>query len=71
MKSVTFADVLALKKAVQERFGAQIHFHDRCSYSAFSLDAPNAAVRSFIETHFAAQGLRAVFNDAGTDFVLE
>ena len=73
MKSVSFDVVIQLKKAVQAEFGegTKVHFHDYCSSQAFSLEAPNAALQAFVEQWFAAQGFRAVFNDAGTEFVLE
>lgn len=73
MKSIPYDQVLALKKAVQEQFGAdtKVHFHDFCSSQAFSLEAPNAELQAFIEAYFAKQNARAVFNDAGTDFVVD
>ena len=71
MKLVTFDQVLVLKKAVQEKFGINVHFHDICSYSTFSLDEPNKEIQSFIEDYFASQKMEAVFNDAGTEFVLK
>ena len=71
MKSISFDEVILLKKAVQARFGVNVHFHDYCSSQAFSLDEPNEALRAFIEAYFADRALRAAFNDGGTDFVLE
>ena len=71
MKSLTFDQVLVLKKAVQEKFGVNVHFHDYCSSQAFSLDEPNKEIQAFIEQYFEQKQIRAVFNDAGTDFVLE
>ncbi len=71
MKNIQFEQVLALKKAVQDAFSVNVHFHDMCSYSAFSLDEPNEKIRAFIEDYFKKQNSRAVFNDSGTDFVIE
>ena len=71
MKSVTYPEVLELKKAVREAFGVNVHFHDMCSYSSFSLDEPNEAVSSFIERYFSERGARAAFNDGRTAFTLE
>ena len=71
MKSLTFDQVLVLKRTVQEKFGINVHFHDYCSSQAFSLDEPNKEIQLFIEEYFANQQIKAVFNDAGTDFLLE
>ena len=71
MKSLTFDKVLELKKTVQERFSVNVHFHDHCSSQSFSLDEPNQEIRAFIESYFSARNIQAVFNNEGTDFVLE
>ena len=71
MKSISFDKVLAFKQAVHDTFGVNVHFHDLCSHSAFSLDEPDERIRAFIIDYFKKQGDRAVFNAAGTEFTLE
>jgi hypothetical protein len=71
MKSIDFDEVIALKSAVNKECGIYVHFHDYCSSQVFSLDEPNEKAQAFIEKYFAEKGFRVVFNDEGTDFMLE
>ena len=58
--TVTLTEATKLKKEVNDRFSAQIHFHDGCGGQYFSLDESNDALQKYITAYFADINMQAV-----------
>lgn len=66
-----FAEVLELKKAISEKYGIYVHFHDACSGQYFSFDETKDGVEQFLKEYFSVKNLLPVFSDDGFSFTLE
>ena len=71
MRTIEYSEVIALKKAVRERFGRDVHFHDYCSDYAFTLEEPDSEVQAFVVEHFARRQRNVVFAADGVTFTVE
>ena len=50
--TLDFSTVTALKKAVFEQFGTELHFHDSCGGGTYlSIDEPNAQINSYLQDY--------------------
>lgn len=69
--TVTLTEATILKKEVNDRFSAQIHFHDGCGGQYFSLDESNDALQKYITAYFADINMQAVFSEDGLYFTVK
>ena len=64
--SLNYSDVLKMKKAVDERFHLNVHFHDGCGSQYFSIDEkPTAEITDYIIKYFSELGIKINY---ATDF---
>ena len=68
---VTLSEATKLKKEVNDRFSAQIHFHDSCGGQYFSLDESNDELKKYITAYFTNRNMQAVFSEDGLHFTVE
>lgn len=68
---LTLSEVTKLKKAVSDRFSAQLHFHDGCGGQYFSLDEDNGELQNFISAYFTDMNMQAVFSKDGLYFTVK
>lgn len=68
---ISLGDVAPFKKEIQEKFGQNIHFHDRCGGQFFTIDEPSDALQEYIIGYFDAKGLKVQFSDSGDKFMIE
>lgn len=68
---ISFTDVVPFKKEIQEKFGQNIHFHDRCGGQFFTIDEPSEELQMYITGYFAAKGVKTQFSDDGDKFMIE
>lgn len=69
--TVTLTEATKLKKEVNDRFSAQIHFNDGCGGQYFSLDESNDALKKYITAYFADINMQAVFSENGLYFTVK
>ena len=70
--SLNYSDVLKMKKAVDERFHLNVHFHDGCGGQYFSLDdKPTAELIDFIIEYFSNFGIKVNYTDDFQMFTLD
>lgn len=67
---ISLADVAPFKKEIQEKFGQNIHFHDRCGGQFFTIDEPSEELQQYIESYFTAKGMNVQFSDGRDKFLL-
>ncbi len=68
---LTLSEVTELKKAVSDRFSANLHFHDGCGGQYFSLDEGNGELQKYITAYFADINMQAVFSEDGLRFTVK
>ncbi|MBR1680182.1 hypothetical protein IJ707_00140 [bacterium] len=66
-----YTEVLELKKAVGEKYGIYVHFHDACDGQYFNMDETKDGVQQFIKEYFSVKNLLPVFSESGLSFTLE
>lgn len=67
-----FSQVLEMKKAVDEVFHLNVHFHDACGGQYFSLDEkPTKELEDFITDYFAKKNITVDFTTDRKRFTLE
>lgn len=66
-----FSEVIEFKKAVSEKYGIYVHFHDTCAGQYFSFDETKNGVQQFTKEYFSVKNLIPVFSDDGFSFTLE
>lgn len=67
-----YSDVLKMKKAVDEVFHLNVHFHDACGGQYFSLDEkPSDELRRFIVNYFEKLGIKVNYTNDFQIFTLE
>ncbi len=73
MKTVTYENVLVMKKAVSEKFGLYLHFHDGCGSQYFSFDEPvSEEVQEWLKDYFHSNWECAVkFTPSRMELTLE
>lgn len=70
--SLNYSDVLKMKKAVDERFHLNVHFHDGCGGQYFSLDEkPPAELIDYIIEYFSNLGIKVNYTDDFQTFTLD
>lgn len=67
---LALSDITKLKKEINDRFSAQIHFHDGCGGQYFSLDEQNDEIQKYITAYFADMNMQAVFSEEGLRFTV-
>lgn len=67
MSALSIDEVLALRKAVQDKFGVYVHLHDACGAQSFSVDKNEMTeeLRHFLESYFDDRGRSVVIGDDG------
>lgn len=70
MTIVNFSDVIKIKKAVNEKFGEYVHFHDSCGGQYFNLENTTPRIVEFIKEFVQTLGYFAKFDDDGFIFTL-
>ena len=68
---IDFAEVLEFKKAIDEKYGLYVHFHDTCGGQYFSFDETKDGVQQFAKEYFSVKNLLPVFAKDGLSFTLE
>lgn len=73
MKVVTYQNVLVMKKAVSDKFGLYLYFHDGCGSQYFSFDAPvSEDVQEWLKNYFRANwNCNVKFTPSCMEFTLE
>lgn len=69
--SIDFTVAAELKKAVSDRFGSEVHFHDGCGGQYFTLEESNAEIENYISEFFTEKGLKTEFSGDGLRFTAE
>lgn len=70
--TLTYDDVLKMKKAVDEVFHLNVHFHDACGGQYFSLDdVPSKDLKCFITDYFKKQNINVYFTSNDQIFTLD
>lgn len=70
--TINYSDVLLMKKAVDEVFHLNVHFHDACGGQYFSLDdEPSEELVKFIVDYFKKQNISVKFVCKNQTFTLE
>ena len=70
MVTISFSDVTKIKKAVDEKFGEYVHFHDSCGGQYFNLENTTPEIVEFIKEFVQTLGYFAKFDDDGLIFTL-
>lgn len=69
--NLNYSDVIVMKKAVDEVFHLNVHFHDACGGQYFSLDdTPSDELVSFITDFFKKQNITVNFSSDFKTFTL-
>ncbi|MBR2525433.1 hypothetical protein IKE67_03095 [bacterium] len=66
-----FTEVLEFKKAIDEKYGLYVHFHDACGGQYFSFDETKDGVQQYAKEYFSVKNLLPVFAEDGLSFTLE
>lgn len=61
--SMTYDEVLKLKRHMDESLSVYVHFHDACAGQYFSLDEPNEAAKAELERYFSKLNKKVSFSD--------
>ena len=70
--TVDYSDVLKMKKAVDDVFHLNVHFHDGCGGQYFSLDEkPSDELKSFIVDYYETLGIKVNYANDFQIFTLE
>lgn len=70
--TMSYSEVLLLKKAVDEVFHLNVHFHDACGGQYFSLDdEPSEELVAFIVDYFNRKNISVRFACKNQTFTLE
>lgn len=70
--TLDYSQVLEMKKAVDEVFHLNVHFHDACGGQYFSLDEkPSQELEDFITEYFAKKNIAVEFTTDRKRFTLE
>ena len=70
--NLDYSDVLKMKKAVDDRFHLNVHFHDGCGGQYFSLDEkPTAELTDYIIKYFSELGIKVNYTDDFQMFTLD
>ena len=70
MTIVDFSKVVKIKKAVNEKFGEYLHFHDSCAGQYFNLENTTPEIVEFIKEFVQTLGYTATFDNDGLIFTL-
>ena len=70
-KILDYTEVLELKRAINEKYGIYVHFHDACGGQYFNIDETKDGVQQFIKEYFSVKNLMPVFSESGLSFTLE
>lgn len=71
MAIIDFSEVIKIKKAVNDKFGEYVHFHDACGGQYFNLENTSCEIVEFIKEFVKTLGYCAKFDDDGIIFTLE
>ncbi len=67
-----YSDVLKMKKAVDDVFHLNVHFHDGCGGQYFSLDEkPTDELKTFISDYYQNLGIKVNYTNDFQIFTLE
>ncbi len=70
MKYLSISEVATFKRAVKQRFGQDVLFHDSCGGQSFSLDcAADEEMKAYIVNYFNSKGFYIVFSKDFKSFV--
>ena len=59
--TLTLAQVIELKKYLEENAGQSVHLHDACGGQYFSLDYADEKAKKAVEDYFAPKNIEASF----------
>ena len=68
-ETLNFAEISEFKKAVNEKYGIVVYFHNEKQY--FSLDKAKDGVQQFCKEYFSVKNLLPLFSNDGLKFTLE
>jgi ribosomal protein L7/L12 len=68
--ALTIAEVSALQKETEEKFGVKVHLHDACGGQAFSLERGSEEIKEFIFSYFSERKEKVVFSKDGLHFTV-
>lgn len=68
--ALSIGEASQLKKAIFDRFGAVLHFHDGCGGQYFTLDGSIEDITEFIKEYFAEKGKSVAFSADETQFTV-
>lgn len=71
MAVLNLEEIIALKKAVKEQFGVELHAHDACGGQSFEVKEMTPELRAFLEGYLDSRGLKARFSDTDGQFVVQ
>lgn len=70
--TLTYPEVVEMKKAVDAKFHLNVHFHDACGGQYFSLDdKPSEELKSFIKEYFLNKNITVNFSADLQTFTLK
>ena len=67
----SFPQVKVLKDEMQEKFGAHLHFHDRCGGQFFNLDNPTEEMKEYLNAWFAKKDCKLAWSEDNTMFYVD
>lgn len=70
MNILGIGEVVELNRLLEQNSAGQLHLHDACGAQSFSLEHAVPRTQTVINGYLRGKGLRAIFDDAGTGFVL-
>ena len=70
MAVLNLEEIVALKKAVKEQFGEELHAHDACGGQSFDVAEMAPELREFLTGYFDARGLKVAFSQVDGQFVV-
>ncbi|MGN0806537.1 MAG: hypothetical protein ACI4MC_05815 [Candidatus Coproplasma sp.] len=62
---LTLNEVTELKKIIENRFSARLHFHDGCGGQYFTVDEPNDELKAFLTEYLSERKLEVRFSENG------
>jgi ribosomal protein L7/L12 len=68
--ALTIAEVSALQKELEEKFGVKLHLHDACGGQAFSLEKGGEEVKEYILAYFSTRKEKIIFAKDGLHFTV-
>ena len=68
---LTFSEIVELKSIVKTGADTELHFHDVCPKTFFTLDKTDTEIQEIINTYLSSKKHIAVYSSDGLQFTIE